>query len=73
MQSQQVVPLFNPGYDPNTFSNRIIDIIVPFVSGRSGITRDEAEEWAKDLRQAGKQGDYFFSLNRYLFIAQKAS
>lgn len=73
MQSQQIIPLFNPSYDPNTYSNRIIDLIVPFVSGRNGITRDEAEEWAKDLRQAGKQGDYFFSLNRYLFTVQKGS
>lgn len=71
VQSQQVIPLFNSSYDPNTFSNRIIDLIVPFVAGRNGITRGEAEGWANDLRQAGEQGDYFFSLNRYLFIAQK--
>ena len=66
-----MIPLFNPSYDPNIFSNRIIDLIVPFVAGRDGITRDEAEGWAKDLRQTGEQGNYFFSLNRYLFIAQK--
>jgi len=71
MQSQQVVPLFNPSYDPNTYSNRIIDLIVPFAAGRNGITRDEAEEWARDLRRSGEQGSYFFSLNRYLFVAQK--
>jgi arsenite methyltransferase len=73
VKSQQVIPLFNPSYDPNTYSNRIIDLIVPFVIGRNGITRDEAEGWAKDLRQTGEQGEYFFSLNRYLFIAQKGS
>jgi arsenite methyltransferase len=71
--SQQVMPLLNPSYDPNTFSNRLIDIIVPFVTSRNGIVRDEAERWAKDLRQTGEQGDYFFSLNRYLFIAEKGS
>jgi arsenite methyltransferase len=71
IQSQQVIPLFNASYDENTFSNRIIDLIVPFVAGRNGITRDEAEQWAKDLRETGDQGEYFFSLNRYLFIAQK--
>lgn len=71
IQSQQVLPLFNASYDENTFSNRIIDLIVPFVAGRNGITRDEAEAWANDLRQTGKHGEYFFSLNRYLFIAQK--
>jgi arsenite methyltransferase len=72
VQAQQVAPLFNPSYDPNTYSNRVIDLIVRFVSGRDGITRDEAEEWAKDLRGGDEQGNYFFSLNRYLFVAQKA-
>ncbi len=73
VESQQIIPLFNPSYDPNTYSNRIIDLIVPFVTGRNGITRDEAEGWAQALRQAGEQGEYFFSLNRYLFVAKKDS
>ena len=71
MEFQQVVPLFNPSYDPDTFSNRFIDFIVPFVIGRNGVTRDEAEGWATDIRQAGQQGNFFFSLNRYLFVAHK--
>jgi len=69
VESQCVLPLFNPSYDPNSFSNRIMDLIVPFVTGRNGITPDEAEGWAHALRQAGERGDYFFSLNRYLFVA----
>jgi acetyl esterase/lipase len=73
VESQQTIPLFNPRYDPNTFSNRLIDLIVPFVTDRNGITRDEAEGWAQALRQAGGRGDYFFSLNRYLFVAKKDS
>jgi len=73
VESQQAIPLFNPSYDPNTYSNRIIDLIVSFVIGRNGITRDEAEGWAKGLRRTGEQGNYFFSLNRYLFVAEKGS
>lgn len=69
----QVMPLFNSSYDANSFSNRIIDMIVPFVAGRNEITRDDAEGWAKELRQLGEQGEWFFSLNRYLFIAHKGS
>ena len=71
VKSQQVIPLFNASYDPDTYSNRIIDMIARFVVGRGGIARDEAEAWAQDLRKRGQQGDYFFSLNRYLFAAQK--
>jgi len=29
-------------------------------------------QWAADLRERGAQGDYFFSLNRYLFRATRA-
>jgi arsenite methyltransferase len=72
VETQQIIPMFNPIFDPDTFSNRLIDLIVPFVSGRHGVTSDEAVAWAQDLRQLGEQEDYFFSLNRYLFMARKA-
>ncbi len=73
IESQEIIPLFNPSFDPNTYSNRLIDLIVPFVTGRIGIDRDEAKSWADELRKAGSDGQYFFSLNRYLFVAKKYS
>jgi arsenite methyltransferase len=72
IESQQVIPMFNPVFDQNTFSNRLIDLIVSFVSDRKEISRAEAEMWAEELRQLGEKGEYFFSLNRYLFIATKS-
>ena len=71
VEAQQVIPLFNADYDSNTYSNRIIDLIVPLVADRGGITRDEAEAWAQEVRRFGDRGEYFFSLNRYLFLAQR--
>jgi hypothetical protein len=71
VEAEKIIPLFNPAYHPNTYSNHIIDSIVPFVTGRNGIVRAEAEAWAQELRQAGEQGKYFFSLNRYLFLARR--
>lgn len=73
VESQEVIPLFNPGFDPNTYSNRLIDLIAPFVTGRVGIDCDEAKSWADELRKVGNDGQYFFSLNRYLFVAKKHS
>jgi len=73
MESQEVIPLFNPSFDPDTYSNRIIDLIVPFVIGRLNIGRDEANDWAEKLRSTGNEGEYFFSLNRYLFVAKRPS
>ncbi len=69
----EVVPLLNPSFVEETYSNRLIDLIVSYVSGRSGISREEAQSWAEKLRQNGVDGTYFFSLNRYLFLATKSS
>lgn len=71
IETQQIIPMFNPVFDPNTFSNRLIDLIVPFVSDRKGVTHKEAVAWVQGLRQRGEKQEYFFSLNRYLFLAVK--
>jgi ubiquinone/menaquinone biosynthesis C-methylase UbiE len=63
----EVLPMFNRGYRTDTFSAGLLEMIAGFVAGRGGVTRDEAEAWAADLRRLGE--DYFFSLNRYLFVA----
>lgn len=67
---QRVMPLFNPEYADDSYSNRIADLIAAFVVGR-GVSSDEASAWARDLRDAGRQQRYFFSLNRYLFVATR--
>jgi arsenite methyltransferase len=47
-------------------------ILADFVLGRQGITRDEVEVWTRDLEERGQEGTYFFSLNRYLFLADRS-
>ncbi|MET9269845.1 methyltransferase domain-containing protein [Kribbella sp. NPDC003557] len=64
---QQVVPILNLGYDQRTYSGGLIDIVSDFVPGHGDVTQDEATAWADDLRGLG--ASYFFSLNRYLFVA----
>jgi len=61
------LPLLNAGYRADTYSAGLIDFIRAFVPGRDGLTADEVTAWADDLRGLG--ADYFFSLNRYLFLA----
>jgi arsenite methyltransferase len=63
------IPLLNAGYDPNTFSAGLISFVGAFVPGRQGVTERDAQDWAQDLKALGD--DYFFSLNRYLFLAVK--
>jgi arsenite methyltransferase len=40
-----------------------------FVPGRTGVTAADVNAWAEDLTGLG--ADYFFSLNRYHFLAVK--
>ena len=63
-----IIPLLNSAYDLNSFSNKMIDLIVPFVVETGKVTQKEADKWGDDLRS---QKDYFFSLNRYLFLGTK--
>jgi SAM-dependent methyltransferase len=64
---RHVHPLLNAGYDANTFSAGVIGLIADFVPGRAGVTDADARAWQADL--VGLGADYFFSLNRYLFLA----
>ena len=70
LKRHEVIPLFNSRYEPNTYSHGIIREIVSFVAGK-GVSKEEARAWADDLRTLGEAGSYFFSLNRYLFLAVK--
>jgi SAM-dependent methyltransferase len=63
--------VLNPVYDPNTYSGGMIDLIAGFSAGRRGVTRDEAVAWAEDLRELGRRGEYFFSLNQFFFLAER--
>lgn len=40
-------------------------------ASRGSLTPDEADAWTQELHQLGREGRYFFSLNRYLFLASR--
>jgi SAM-dependent methyltransferase len=61
----------NEFLDPNTFSSGLLELIRRFVPGRRGVSREEADAWAEDLRELGRRGEYFFSLNQYVFLASR--
>jgi arsenite methyltransferase len=64
-----IAPILNLGYAPPTYSTGLIDIVAGFAAGRAGVTEAEAKAWADDLTGLGD--DYFFSLNRYQFVATR--
>jgi SAM-dependent methyltransferase len=64
---RSVLPILNAGYSEETFSAGVLRLIADFVPGHMGVTETEAREWADDLTGLGP--DYFFSINRYIFLA----
>jgi arsenite methyltransferase len=65
----RAIPLLNTSYSESSFSAGLIGFISSFVPGRGGVTPEESAAWADDLAGLGR--GYFFSLNRYLFLASK--
>jgi SAM-dependent methyltransferase len=71
IQKIDVVALINDRYDPDTYSHGMIPALASWARKQYG--EDEARAWSEDLRVLGERGDYFFSLNRYLFVVRKAA
>ena len=65
-----IIPILNVGADRDTFSVGMSGLVAAYVVGRGGISEADATAWEQDL--AGLGDDYFFSLNRYLFVARRS-
>jgi len=64
------IPILNVGADRDTFSAGMSRLVTAYVVGHGLISEAEATAWEQDL--AGLGEDYFFSLNRYLFVAERS-
>jgi arsenite methyltransferase len=70
-KSLSVVPMVNLHPDDTTYSGSLIDVVARFVSRKSGISAAVAQAWADDVRGQDLHGRYFFSLSRFLFLAER--
>ena len=57
-------------YDPSSVSAILMKFVVGYVVSQ-GVSQHEADAWADDLRALGSRGEYFFSVNEYIFTADK--
>lgn len=73
VRAQKVIVQFNPVCDTDAYSYHIIDLIKSFAPGRAGVTGNDVEQWADELRQLENQGEYFFCLNQFLFLVTKSN
>lgn len=68
---RSIIPLYNPTDHADTYSGGLIDLIVDFASARQAVTDEDLHAWAAGLRALSSRQEYFFSLNRYLFLASR--
>ena len=71
IRRREVIPMFNPEYHDNTFGKGMLKMMASFAVGRRGVTQAEADGWLAELEELGREGNFFFSLNRYLFVADR--
>ena len=71
IRQRDVIPMFNPEYQENTYGKHLLDLMASFAAGRQGLSNEEVEAWLAEFAELGRQGTFFFSLNRYLFAADK--
>lgn len=65
------IPMFNAEFEDHTYGKGMLEVIAGFAPGRKGVSRMEADEWLAEFAELGDEGKFFFSLNRYLFVAEK--
>ena len=74
VQRVDVVPLMSVGFQPHSYAAGMMKAILSFVRkvGEShGLSPEEVQAWYDDQLRLAECGSFFFSLNRYLFLASK--
>jgi ubiquinone/menaquinone biosynthesis C-methylase UbiE len=71
VRERDVIPMFNPEYRENTFGKGALGLMASFAVERKAISQEEANAWLAEFVELNKQEKFFFSLNRYLFVADK--
>jgi hypothetical protein len=49
----------------------LLAMMKSFAVGRQGVSQSEADAWFDEFAALNAQGAFFFSLNRYPFVADK--
>jgi ubiquinone/menaquinone biosynthesis C-methylase UbiE len=72
IRSTTAIPIVNTTWDADEFSFHLVPMMSGFAAGAGGVSKEDAKGWLAEMRQLGSEGRYFFSLNRYLVMADKA-
>jgi len=67
-----VFPILNLRWDDQLYSKGLAGLIRDFVGRKNEISAEDLREWCDEFGELNEAGRYFFSSNRYIFMASKA-
>jgi arsenite methyltransferase len=71
VRRRAAIPMFNPEFQDNTYGKGMLAMMASFAVGRNGVSQHEADAWFAEFATLSEEGKFFFSLNRYLFVATR--
>ena len=63
--------ILNHEFTPDNFGYHMARSMSVYAAKQGRITKDEGKAWVASLNRASRDGGFFFSMNRYLFVAIK--
>lgn len=67
-----VFPILNLQWDDQFYSKGLAGLIREFVARKNETPTEELRSWYDEFSRLGDAGRYFFSANRYIFLASKS-
>ena len=58
---------------PDAYGAAIVPLVEQYVTGRDGITGDEAAAWSAELGELGRRGEFFFACVQFCFTASRSA
>lgn len=68
----EIVPMLSPQWQPVSYAAGIMKAIRGYVAAngeRHGLSKEEVQAWYDDQLRLAERGEFFFSVNRYAFLA----
>lgn len=70
IEHASAIPIVELQPDEASYSGSQLPEMTKFLSSKGGIALEEAQAWEADIRDLAARGEYFYALNRYLFVAR---
>ncbi len=70
----EIVPMFSAHWQPVSYAGGIMRSIRSYVQANGakvGLSGDEVQAWYDDQLRLAERGEFFFSVNRYAFVATR--